>query len=65
MEKISWTDHTRKEVSGRVENRRTYIKRRQAIWIGHILHRKFLLKHVTGGKIEGRTVVTGGRGRRR
>jgi hypothetical protein len=30
------------------------IKRRKAIWIGHILCRNCLLKHVTEGKIEGR-----------
>jgi hypothetical protein len=27
-------------------------KRRKASWIGHILHRKCLLQHVTEGKIE-------------
>ena len=31
----------------------------KAKWIGHVLHRKCLLKHVTGGKIEGRLIVTG------
>jgi hypothetical protein len=30
------------------------IKRRKANWIGHILRRNCLLKHVSGGKIEGR-----------
>ena len=30
------------------------IKRRKAIWIGHILHRNCLLKHIIEGKIEGR-----------
>ena len=28
------------------------IKRRKASWIGHILHRKCHLQHVTEGKIE-------------
>jgi hypothetical protein len=37
------------------------IKRRKANWIGHILRRNCLLKHVIEGKIEG----TGRRGRRR
>jgi hypothetical protein len=30
------------------------IQRRKAIWIGHILHRNCLLKHIIEGKIEGR-----------
>jgi len=33
--------------------------RRKANWIGHILHRKCLRKHVLEGKIEGRIEVTG------
>ena len=41
------------------------IKRRKANWIGHILRRNCLLKHVTKGKIEGRIEVTGRPGRRR
>jgi len=40
------------------------VKRRKADWIGHILRRNCLLKHVTEGKIEGRIEVTGRRGRR-
>jgi len=36
------------------------IKRRKANWIGHILCRNCLLKHVIGGKVE----ETGRRGRR-
>jgi hypothetical protein len=39
------------------------IKRRQANWIGYILLRNCLLKHVIEGKIEGRG--RGGRRRRR
>jgi hypothetical protein len=31
------------------------IKRRKANWIGHILHRNCLLKHVIEEKIEGKT----------
>jgi hypothetical protein len=41
------------------------IKRRKANWIGHILRRNCLLKHVIGGKLEGRIEMTGRRGRRR
>jgi hypothetical protein len=41
------------------------VKRRKANWIGPILRRKCLLKHITEGKIEGRIEVTGRRGRRR
>ena len=41
------------------------IKRRKADWIGHILHRNCLLKHVIERKLEGRIEMTGRRGRRR
>jgi hypothetical protein len=41
------------------------IKRRKANWIGHILSRTCLLKHVIEGKLEGKTKITGRRGRRR
>jgi hypothetical protein len=41
------------------------IKRRKANWIGHILHRNCLLKHMIEGKLEGRIEMTGKRGRRR
>jgi hypothetical protein len=34
---------------------------RKANWIGHILNKNCLLKHVTEGKIEGRIEVTGRR----
>jgi hypothetical protein len=34
---------------------------RKANWIGHILHRNCLLKHVIEGKTEGRIEVTGRR----
>jgi hypothetical protein len=30
------------------------VTRRKAKWIGHILHRNCLLKHVIEGKVEGR-----------
>jgi hypothetical protein len=39
------------------------IKRRQANWIGHILHRNCLLKHIIEGKLE-RIEVTARQGRR-
>jgi hypothetical protein len=69
MEKISWTDRVRnEEVSNRVKEERNIvhtIKRRKPNWIGHILRRNCLLKHITEGKIEGRTEVTIRRGRRR
>jgi hypothetical protein len=38
---------------------------RKANWIGHILRRNCLLKHVIEGKLEGRIEMTGRRGRRR
>jgi hypothetical protein len=61
MEKISWTDRVRnEEVLHSVKEERNIvhtIKRRKANWIGHILRRNCLLKHV----IE----VTERRGKRR
>jgi hypothetical protein len=67
--KISWTDpNMRNEVSHRVKEERNIlhaIKRRTANWIGHILSRNCLLKHVIEGKLEGRIEMTGRRGRRR
>jgi hypothetical protein len=69
MEKISWTDRVRnEEVLQRVKEERTIlhtIKRRKGSWIGHILRRNFLLKHVIEGKLEGRIEITRRRGRRR
>jgi hypothetical protein len=66
MEKISWTDRVRnEEVLHRVKEERNIIhtiKRRKANWIGHILRRNCLLKHVIEGKLEGRKGI---RGRRR
>jgi hypothetical protein len=35
------------------------IKIRKANWIGHVLHRNFLRKHITEGKKEGRIEVMG------
>jgi hypothetical protein len=65
MENIAWTDrvgndeglHIVKEEGNILHT----IKRRKAHWIGHLLSRNCLLKHVIEGKIEG----TGRRGRRR
>jgi hypothetical protein len=68
MEKISWTDRVRNvEVLHRVKEERNVvhtIKRRKANWIGHILRRNCLLKHVIEGKLEGRIEMTGRSGRR-
>jgi hypothetical protein len=53
MEKISWTDRVRnEEVLHRVKERNILhtIKRGKANWIGHILRRNGLLKHVIEGK---------------
>jgi hypothetical protein len=56
-EKISWTDRVRnEEVLHRVKEERNIlhtIKGRKANWIGHILRRNCLLKHVIEGKTEG------------
>ena len=57
MEKISWTDHVRnEEVLLQVNEQRNIlhaIRKRKANWIGHILRRKCLLKHVIEGKVGG------------
>jgi hypothetical protein len=69
MEKICWIDRVRnEEIVHRVKEERNVlhtIKIRKANWIGHILRRNCLLKHVIEGKLEGRTEMTGRRGRRR
>jgi len=36
----------------------------KANWIGHVLRRKYLLKHVSEGKVEKRIDVTGRQRRR-
>jgi hypothetical protein len=46
-------------------NIRHTIKIRKTNWIGHILRRNCLLKHVIEGTLEGRIEMTGRRGRRR
>jgi hypothetical protein len=65
---ISWTDRVRfEEVLHRVKEERNIvhtIKSRKANWIGHILRRNCLLKHVIEGKLEARIEMTGRRGRR-
>jgi hypothetical protein len=56
MEKISWTDHVRKEeVLFRVNEQRNIvheIRKWKANWIGHILLRNCLLKQVIERKIK-------------
>jgi hypothetical protein len=68
VEKISWTDHVRnEEVLLRVKEQRNIlheIYKRKAKWIGHILHRNYLLQRVIEGKIKGGIEVTGRQGRR-
>jgi hypothetical protein len=62
MDKMSWTDRVRNEVLQRVkvvrDNPTSYKKRRKTNWIGDILRRKCLPKHVTEGKTEGSLEVT-------
>jgi hypothetical protein len=54
MEKINWTDHVRnKEVLHGVKEERNIlhtVPRRKANWIGHILCRNCLLKHIIEGR---------------
>jgi hypothetical protein len=58
MKKISWTDRVRNdEILQRVKKDRNIIqtiKISKANWIGHILRRNCLLKHVIEGKTERR-----------
>ena len=67
MGKINWADLARyEEVLHGVMKKRNVLhttKRRKAIWIGHILHRKYLLKHIIEGKMEGQIEMTGRRGK--
>ena len=68
MERISWTDRVRNEVLLRVTEQRSIlheIRKRKAIWIGHILRRNCLVKQIIEGKIKGQIEVTRRRGRRR
>jgi hypothetical protein len=64
---ISWTDRVRnEEVLHRVKGGRKVlrtIQKGKANWIGHILRRNCILKHITEGKLEGRIEVTGRGGR--
>jgi hypothetical protein len=59
---ISRTDCVRnEEILHRVKEQRNIlhtIKRRKDNWIGHILRRNCLLKHVIEGKLEGRIEMT-------
>jgi len=65
MEKISWTDCVRnEEVLRRVSEEGSILhdmKRREANWIDHILHRNCLLNHVIERRMEGRIEVNGRR----
>jgi hypothetical protein len=58
MENISWTDRVKNEkVLHRVKEERNTphtIKKRKANWIGHMLRRNCLLKHVIERKTEER-----------
>ena len=63
---ISRTDRVRNEVYHRVAEEMNIlhtIERRKANWVGLILGTNCLIKQVIGGNIEGRTEVTGFRGR--
>jgi hypothetical protein len=69
MEKISWTDHVRKEeVLLRVKEQWNILQeiyKRKANCIGHILRRNCLLQQAIEGKIKEGIEVTGRGGRRR
>jgi hypothetical protein len=63
MDTISWTDCVRnEEVRQRVKEERNTLHRikiRRATWIGLVLCRNCLLKHVTEGRVEGMVEVMG------
>jgi hypothetical protein len=65
MEKIIWADRVKKlEILKIIQEERNNlhaIKRRKANWIGHVLGRNCLVKHVIGGEVE----VASRQGRRR
>jgi hypothetical protein len=69
MGNIRWTDRVKsEEVLHRVKGYRNIVhtvNRRKANYVGHILRRNCLLKHVIEGKIEGSIDVAGRRGRGR
>jgi hypothetical protein len=69
MEKISWTDRVRNEEVLLGVNEQTNIlheiRKRKAIWIGHILRRNCVLKQVIEGKTKEEMEVIRRRGRRR
>jgi hypothetical protein len=56
-EKISWTDLVRNGSIKGVEEERTILHTRKTNWIGHILRRNCLLKHVIEGEIPARIEV--------
>ena len=60
MEKISLADCVRNEVLRTVEEEMNTLHQinRRASWIGHILRRNYLLKHVDEGKVDGKIDVT-------
>jgi hypothetical protein len=66
LQKVSWTDRVRNEVLRIVKEERNILRtiKRNANWIGHILHRDWLLKHIIEGMIEGGIDVMGRQGRR-
>jgi hypothetical protein len=56
MEKINLTDRVRNKILHQVREKRNVlheIERGEASYIGHILRRNCLLKHITEGKIGG------------
>jgi hypothetical protein len=52
LEDISWTDHVNTQSKGgKVHS--SHNKTKKANWIGHILHKNCLVKHIIEGKISG------------
>jgi hypothetical protein len=54
MQMISWNDRVKNEALQRMKGERNITqtrKRRKANWVGYILHRNCILRHVTAGQI--------------
>jgi len=63
MKYDTWTDRVRKKGVKVKTNILHKITNRRANWIGHILRRNSLVKHVIEGEVEVRIEVTGRRGK--
>jgi hypothetical protein len=59
-----WIDISKKDYRVKEERNSLRTITRKVNWIGHILHRNCLLKHITEGKLQGRREMMGRQRRR-